>query len=92
MYAQPPSGPAGSTGGAELTISAIAPVLKKQLTEEEKELLQIPGDPDRLPIVRKDFEGFDAFVLENVLSPKECEYLTLSCIAGYCLYWCDTFC
>jgi len=53
----------------------VPTTVKKQLTNEEKELLQIPGDATRLPIVRKDLQGMSAFVLENVLSPYECEYL-----------------
>eukprot|EP01124_Arcella_intermedia_P009798 TRINITY_DN163_c0_g1_i2.p1 TRINITY_DN163_c0_g1~~TRINITY_DN163_c0_g1_i2.p1 ORF type:complete len:302 (-),score=60.70 TRINITY_DN163_c0_g1_i2:55-960(-) len=60
----------------ELTQSAIHPQQKKQISAEQKEALHLPCVDDRLPVVKKMVGGgLPAFVLENVLSPKECAHL-----------------
>jgi leukotriene-A4 hydrolase len=61
----------------DLSVSAIHPVRKSEVNEDQKHLFTLPEIPiDYVPVKRRDVEGVEmAFVLENVFSKTECEYL-----------------
>jgi len=70
-------------------VSAIHPVLKSEVSEEQKYLFTLASIPqDYCPVTRKDIPGVPlAFILENVLSPSECDFLINSAeTVGYS-YW-----
>jgi len=58
------------------TISAIHPVRKKEINEEQKRNFTLSGNPkDFSPVIKREIPGLQAFVLDNVLSPSECAHL-----------------
>eukprot|EP01125_Pyxidicula_operculata_P010250 TRINITY_DN3378_c0_g1_i1.p1 TRINITY_DN3378_c0_g1~~TRINITY_DN3378_c0_g1_i1.p1 ORF type:complete len:324 (+),score=37.36 TRINITY_DN3378_c0_g1_i1:2-973(+) len=69
--------------GEDLTIQAIHPARKREISPEQNKLLELQPhhEEGRKEIVKRSVEGVNgkAFVLENVLSQKECEYLIKTC-------------
>jgi len=64
------------TESGVITISAIHPVRKSEIDEDQKKKFTLTRNMyDLSLIVKRNIPGLQAFVLENILSPDECEYL-----------------